>query len=115
MKSVRWLLAGWAVLLGSTICQSAEPVALLELKIGKDVLRGRIAAHDDQTCWLLRRDGRLASFRTDDVTDFHEIEARFRPYSSLEVRDQLQTEFGRGFEVKTTPHYVVVEIGRAHV
>ncbi len=108
MKSVRWLLAGWAVLLGSTICQSAEPVALLELKIGKDVLRGRIAAHDDQTCWLLRRDGRLASFRTDDVTDFHEIEARFRPYSSLEVRDQLQTEFGRGFEVKTTPHYVVV-------
>lgn len=108
MNAVRWLVAGWVLALSPSISHSGEPVALLELKIGKEFLQGRIAAHDDQTCWLLRRDGRLASFRTDDVTDFREIEAKFRPYSSLDIRDQLQAEFGRGFEVKTTPHYVVV-------
>lgn len=112
MRSVRWLIAILAIVMSAyvcpRVCQSAEPVALLELKIGKELLRGRIAAHDDQTCWLLRRDGRLASFRTDDVSDFHEVDARFRPYSSLDIRDQLQVEFGRGFEVKTTSHYVVV-------
>jgi hypothetical protein len=85
-----------------------EPIALLELRVGKDRIEGRIAAHDDQKCWLLTRDGRLASFNTDDVTDFHEVEPRFRPLSSLDLRDQLQKEFGRNFEVKTTQHYVVV-------
>jgi hypothetical protein len=87
---------------------AGEPVALLEVKVGTERLEGRIAAHNDDVCWMLTRDGRLASFRSDDVTDFHEIATRFRPYSSLDIRDQLQTEFGRGFEVKTTPHYVVV-------
>lgn len=108
----RWLVAT-CVGMGtvSTWCHSTEagePIALLEVKIGTERLQGRIAAHNDQTCWLLRRDGRLASFRTDDVADFHEIEPRFRPYSSLDIRDQLQAEFGRGYEVKTTSHYVVV-------
>lgn len=108
MNPICRLLAGLLLLVCPSLSFSEEPIALLELKIGKQLLQGRIAAHDDQTCWLLRRDGRLASFRTDDVTDFHEIESRFRPYSSLDIRDQLQAEFGRGFEVKTTPHYVVV-------
>lgn len=89
-------------------CVGAEPIALLELKIGNERMEGRIAAHDEQKCWLFRRDGQLASFLTDDVTDFHEIQPRFRPFSLIEVRDRLQTEFGRNFEVKTTIHYVVV-------
>lgn len=90
------------------LTDAGEPIALLDIKVGTERIEGRIAAHDEKTCWLLRRDGRLASFRTDDVTDFHEIAPRFRPYSALDLRDQLQTEFGRGFEVKATSHYVVV-------
>ena len=104
-----FLAAGCAiVILVAGTCAGREPMALLELKIGMDRLEGRIAAHNDETCWLLRRDGRLTAFRTDDVTDFHEVQPRFRPYSSLDIRDQLHKEFGRNFEVKTTPHYVVV-------
>lgn len=104
-----WLVAVCAgIIVAQATCAGGEPVALLELKVGKERLEGRIAAHNDQQCWLFRRDGHLASFRTDDVTDFHEIAPKFRPYSSLEIRDRLQTEFGRNFEVKTTTHYVVV-------
>lgn len=108
MRSMAWALLIAAVTLANALCLAAEPIALLELKIGKERLEGRIAAHNDETCWLLRRDGRLAAFRTDDVSDFHEIEPRFRPMSMLDLRDQLQKEFGRGFETKTTAHYIVV-------
>lgn len=90
------------------VITGAEPIALLELQVGKDRIQGRIAAHNDEKCWLLTREGRLASFKTDDVTDFHELDPRFRPLSSLDLRDQLQKEFGRNYEVKTTQHYVVV-------
>ncbi|MEI8380810.1 MAG: DUF1570 domain-containing protein [Planctomycetota bacterium] len=104
-----WLVAACAgIIVAQATCAGGEPVALLELKVGKERLEGRIAAHNDQQCWLLRRDGRLASFQTDDVSDFHEIAPKFRSYSSIEIRDRLQTEFGRNFEVKTTTHYVVV-------
>jgi hypothetical protein len=110
MQATRWLprVCGLLAIAVCRIAGGAEPLALLELKIGKERIEGRIAAHNDQTCWLLQRDGRLASFRTDDVTDFQEIAPRFRPYSSLDLRDQLQTEFGRDYEVRTTTHYVVV-------
>jgi Protein of unknown function (DUF1570) len=94
--------------LAARLTNASEPIALLDVKVGTERIEGRIAAHDETTCWLLRRDGRLAAFRTDDVTDFHEIAPRFRPYSTLDLRDRLQTEFGRGFEVKATSHYVVV-------
>lgn len=108
MKCTRPFILTCSIVLSSCVlCCGREPTALLEVKVGQERLEGRIAAHDDQTCWLLCRDGRLTSVRTDDVTDFHEIEPRFRPLSSLDLRDQLQQEFGRSFEVKTTAHYVV--------
>lgn len=84
-----------------------EPIALLQLQIGEQRLEGRVAAHNDQKCWLLSRDGRMAVVPTDDVSDFRELEPRFRPYSALDLRDRLQSEFGRGYEVKTSSHYVV--------
>ena len=112
MRYSGWILAFaiGIVLTNRASSTAGEPISLLEVRIGNERLEGRIAAHNDQTCWLLRRDGRLASFKTDDVVDFREKEPRFRPLSSLDVRDQLQTEFGRGFEVKTTSHYVVVAV-----
>lgn len=109
MKYLIALIIGFGIFLSTQgIITGAEPIALLELRVGTERISGRIAAHDDEKCWLLTRDGRLAAFKTDDVTDFHEIDPRFRPFSSLDLRDQLQKEFGRNFEVKTTQHYVVV-------
>jgi len=110
MRRPWWILAIQFVLafLAAEVCFGAEPVALLDIKIGKERVEGRIAAHDDQTCWILRRDGRLASFKMDDVSDFREVEPRFRPLNSLDLRDRLREEFGRDYEIKTTSHYIVV-------
>lgn len=109
MKIICWFAIAFVAIVGHCrLSAGGEPIALLELKIGTERLEGRVAAHDDQTCWLLRRDGRLLSFKTDDVSDFRELEPRFRPYSSIDLRDKLQAEFSRAFEVKTTSHYVVV-------
>jgi uncharacterized protein DUF1570 len=92
----------------TTTCCAELPRSLIEVKIGKNQFSGRIAAANEQDCWLLQRDGRLSKFLMDDVTDFSEVEPRFRPYPSIDVRDQLKAEFGRNFEVKTTSHYIVV-------
>lgn len=89
-------------------CRAELPTSLIDVKIGKDQFSGRVAAANEQDCWLLQRDGRLSSFHMDDVVDFSEVEPRFRPFSSIDLRDRLQTEFGRGFEAKTTSHYIVV-------
>lgn len=104
----RFALMATCWLLMASPCRPDEPLALLDLKVGREQLQGRIAAHNDRDCWLLGRDGRLSNFRMDDVTDFSEAEERFRPFSALDLRDRLQTEFGRGYEVHTTPHYLVV-------
>jgi len=109
MRTSLWLAA---MLCGAGSCFTATccaelPRSLIDVKIGKSHFSGRIAAANEQDCWLLQRDGRLSSFHMDDVTDFSEIDPRFRPFSSIDLRDRLQTEFGRDFEVKTTSHYIV--------
>lgn len=110
MRISLWLAAVvcWGGLCEMTTCRAELPTSLIDITIGKSQLSGRVAAANERDCWLLQRDGRLASFHMDDVIDFSEVEPRFRPYSSLDLRDRLQTEFGRGFEVKTTSHYIVV-------
>lgn len=110
MRTSLWLAAVlcWSGSCFTTTCCAEPPRSLIDVKIGKDQFSGRVAAADEHDCWLLQRDGRLSSFHMDDVTDFSEVDPRFRPFSSIDLRDRLQTEFGRDFEVKTTSHYIVV-------
>jgi len=89
-------------------CHSEPPRSLVHLEIDHESLRGRIAAADDHVGWLMGRDGRLTRFTIDDVTEFNEVDPKFVPMSMMDVRDRLQEEFGRNYEVKTTSHYVVV-------
>ncbi len=110
MRTSGWLAAmlccaGWCF---TTTCRAELPTSLIDVKIGQKQFSGRVAAANEQDCWLLHRDGRLSSFPMDDVTDFSEVEPRFRPFSSIDLRDRLKTEFGRDFEAKTTTHYIVV-------
>lgn len=107
MPLVQVLILAVALVAGAR-ASAKEPDALLEVSVGPERWQGRIAAHDDTHCWMFQRDGRLTRFLTDDVTDFREIESRFRPFSTLELRDRLQSEFGREFEVRTTQRYLVV-------
>ena len=91
-----------------TFCWAEPPRSLIEIKVGKEQFSGRIVAADDRDCWVFQRDGRMSRVRMDDVDDCSEVDPRFRPLPSVELRDQLKTEFGRDFEVKATSHYIVV-------
>lgn len=84
------------------------PRALIQIKQGQTQFSGRIVVADDRDCWMFQRDGRMSRFRMDDVDDCSEISPRFRPFPMIELRDNLQTEFGRDFKVKVTSHYIVV-------
>lgn len=110
MRTILWVAAMlcWDCGYITGTCHAEPPRSLVDVKIGKDQFSGRIAAADERDCWLLQRDGRLSSFHMNDVTDFAEVDPRFRPLSSIDLRDRLQSEFGRDFEVKTTSHYIVV-------
>ncbi|MEK6257911.1 MAG: DUF1570 domain-containing protein [Planctomycetota bacterium] len=110
MRTSLWLAAMlcWEGSCFTTTCCAELPRSLIDVKIGQNQFSGRVAAANEQDCWLLQRDGRLSSFHMDDVIDFSEVEPRFRPFSSIDLRDRLKTEFGRDFEAKTTAHYIVV-------
>lgn len=86
---------------------ASEQFKLLEVRLGDQRIQGRILSHKDEVCWLLHRDGRLQQFAVDKVTDFSERSEYFRAHSQLEIKKQLQSEFGKDFEVRTTAHYVV--------
>jgi hypothetical protein len=81
---------------------------LLDLQVGDQRVKGRVLTHNDEMCWLLHQDGRLQQIAMGNVTDFKELGERFKANSQLEIRKQLETEFGSDFEVRTTSHYVVV-------
>lgn len=93
--------------------QSASALALdhfklLDVVVGKERFEGRVLVHDEQACWLLQRDGRLQQFATSSVSEFAERNGRFRASSVVEIKRQLEAEFGSEFEVCTSNHYVVV-------
>jgi hypothetical protein len=92
----------------TSVLSAAEPGKMLELQIGKTTVTGAIAAKDEETFWLLQRDGRLDSFPIQDVTDYKPLGGAFRPLSSTDLRDQLIKEFGRGYVVGSSTHYLVV-------
>ncbi len=67
---------------------------------------GTVRTSDASHGWFLERDGRLSTIRLGDVTDY-EVLGNFKPYSTIELRDQLRREFD-GYTVGTTAHYLVV-------
>ena len=81
---------------------------LLDLHVGTQQFTGRILTHNDDSCWFLCRDGRLRQIAMDKVTEFSEGSDRFKALSQIELKRNLQAEFGKNFEISTTSHYVVV-------
>lgn len=71
---------------------------------------GTVVAHNPEIGWFLERDGRLQSIDLNAVADFSVL-GTFRPYNSMELKDQLAREFGTRFRVATTGRYVVVASG----
>lgn len=107
----RWLPSIVVLILCGHVVAPAdagERVPLLDLTVGEHQLTGRVFAHNDQTCWFQRRDGRLKQLELAKVSEFKERKEAFSPQSITELKQDLQTEFGKNFEVRSAGHYVVV-------
>jgi hypothetical protein len=85
----------------------ADSQTLIELQAGKQAYQGRLLFHTDEELYLLERDGRMQRLKNADISQFRKLDDRFVKASAVEVRTQLQREFGRQFEVIGTGHYLV--------
>lgn len=110
MMSLRASLPALILLAWATPSLSAPP-ALIELEVGKQKYQGKVFAHDSQSFWLLQQDGQLRQLATERVRDFRQVSPRFSGWNSSIVRDQLVREFGKGFDVGATRHYLVCAHG----
>ena len=81
---------------------------MLATEVKGQPLEGRPLLWDQHHMLLLGRDGQLYEFAVADTKNSRKSAATFQGYSIAEMRNRLQEEFSRGFEVSTTPHFVVV-------
>ncbi|MGH7127881.1 MAG: DUF1570 domain-containing protein [Planctomycetaceae bacterium] len=111
--TARIALATLALMLG-TAEVSAGPPQLLELRTDDETFHGRLAAHDDDFCWLMARDGRLSRIELDAVRSFRSTGEAFQPFTLLELRNELRADYGQKLDVVVRGRYVVcAEHGKA--
>ncbi len=94
-----------AGIVGTTSPVVAAP--LLELTVGDNAYVGKALAHDESVCWLAQQDGRVTEVSLKDVTSFRTVDKKFRSMKTIDIRNQLRREFGRGWEITSTGHYLV--------
>ena len=83
-------------------------VPLWELHTAAGLVRGRLAAGDAATSVLLARDGRMLHVDRADVTAVRRAGDRFAPLDRRTWEHRLRAEFGDGYAVDGTRHFVVV-------
>ncbi len=89
------------------LCAAAPDGDMIELTLRGRKLLGVPLAWDAEAVHLLGRDGRLWEFAPGEASDFRKTSSRFRPYSPSEFRAELLRDFGDGYEVGGTGHYMV--------
>ena len=100
------MVLGWMGM-GLAMPALADPPAYLELNVLEEVHRGKLVAMDDETAWVMTREGRLEKLAVEDIKSFKRISPKFQSLTSAQVRDGLRREFGKGFEVAGSEHYLV--------
>lgn len=74
----------------------------------QEMVVGKPLIWDSHSFMLLARDGRLLELDAELIEQGTTIKQPFSSYSPGEMRAQLMREFGAGFEVQGTGHYLVV-------
>jgi len=72
------------------------------------MLEGQPLLWDSSHMYLLSRDGALHEFHPDAAKQARKTKLGFSSYTISEMQNRLREEFGHGFEVSTTQHFVVV-------
>jgi hypothetical protein len=101
----RTLFAAFWLSLIPAALHAADP--LIKLDVRGKTLEGTPLAVSDKEVLFLVRDGQLAEFPPDVVTNYSRV-GNFRSYSQAEIRGTLLREFGQGYEVSGVGHYIVV-------
>ena len=94
---------GWT---GHSVAQSPEMTVKLQIK-NRTVI-GQPLAFDGQNIALLKRDGRWNLYPVKSERDIKKVSDRFEPYGSDALRERLQKEFGKKYQVSRTQNFVVV-------
>ena len=66
LSSLAFVVLLWAA---SSESFAAKP-KLLELKLGEEIVQGKMMAHNKSECWLMERNGNLRQIDLRDVTEF---------------------------------------------
>ncbi|TXT34876.1 MAG: hypothetical protein FD138_1585, partial [Planctomycetota bacterium] len=101
-----WLTLA-VILASSFVGNAAENESLVEVRDGKTVTTGKLLAKDKQRAILLDRTGRLHDLTLASVK-LQETNRNFQSLSVMELRNQLSREFGKGLEIGSTRHYLVL-------
>jgi hypothetical protein len=103
------MIRGFLTTLIALACCSAAHGAdgLIELTVHGQLIQGKQVAHDRKKCWLADTEGRLTEISLDSVTAFRQINPKFAPIATMELRDRLRKELGSKFEVEIRGNYVV--------
>ena len=81
---------------------------MVSVEIGKKQYVGSVLGVDAAKLALLRRDGGVKHLQRNSITRITKFSDRFRPYTIETIKTRLKNEYGRGYSISNTEHFVVV-------
>ncbi|PAY15729.1 hypothetical protein CKO51_30465 [Rhodopirellula sp. SM50] len=103
---VQLLIAGGMLSAGR--CGGAAP-GLIEFTLGSNSLLGIPIMDFPSELIVLARDGQLHTLTGKAKETIRALDASYQPATTMEMKVELQKEFGRDFEVISTQHFLVVQ------
>ncbi len=102
------LLATCAVLLANEAPPAQGAEFMFRATVAGETFEGKPLQWSDSLMVLLARDGQLHYFDPRKAKNAQKTSPRFVSYTSIETRSALRREFGDGYSVASTGHYLVV-------
>ncbi len=106
----RWLLVvllAW--LAGPHAVRAGGPAPfMMETRLDGQMVEGQPLLWDSRSMLLMGRDGVYHIFPNAEAEESRKTRHGFLSYTSSEMQNRLRQEFGHGFDVSTTQHFVVV-------
>jgi hypothetical protein len=99
---------GSSCVLLSTAAHAAKPRLTMELVLDGERVQGTPLTYSEENVTLLCRDGDMIDFAPSKVKDFHKVADNFTPYPASVMHGRLAAEFGSGFEINGTQHFIVL-------
>lgn len=78
-----------------------------ESAAGRQVVEGKLTARNSVEVLFTGRDGQMYLVDADKVIEINESRFPFQPFTRKEMIDRLREEFGAGFDIHETVHYVI--------